>query len=98
MASTNDVLYKGFIKLRVKKVTAEVDIPLRRAIDFLEENPNFGIIEDENGKPLTLEELKHVKNFGPDVRIGSDYTDAPEGEVPEDSYRELFGTLGDNTE
>jgi hypothetical protein len=84
--------------MRVKKVCAEQDIPVNRAIDFLEENPEYGIIESEDGTPLTKEELEHVKSFGPDVRIGSDYTDAPIGEVPEDSYRELFGTLGDNTE
>lgn len=75
-----------------------MEIPLWRAIDFLKENPKYGIIEDYDGTAYTKEELEHVKNFGSNISLESDFDSAPAGEIPESSYRELFGTLGDNTE
>ena len=92
------ILYKAFIKQRVRKATAEVDIPLERAIRFLEENPKFGIIEDLEGTAFTIEELKDVKSFGSDVRIGQDIEPATREEIFESSDTELFETTRDRTE
>lgn len=83
-----DELYKGFIRQRVRRVLAEVDIPLERAIDFLEQN-KYGVIFDSSNNEISLEELYNVKDFGRKNRIESDLDDTSSGEVHEDSDREL---------
>lgn len=98
-----DELYKGFIRQRVRKVTAEVDIPVGRAIQFLKENKD-GIIEDYSGVAYTLEELEDVKSFGSKPRIEPDNTVTSFGSFFEDTSGELSessdgsGRETDNTE
>jgi hypothetical protein len=82
-------LYKGFIKQRVRKVTAEIDIPLGRAIQFLKENKQ-GIIEDYSGTAYTLEELEDVKSFGSKPRIEPSNRPASLGALFENPDSKLF--------
>ena len=91
------MLFKGFVKFNVRKNLCEIDIPVDRAIDFLKEN-KYNIIEDEDGETYTQEELENVKSFGSKDRTEFDKSVDPKGTIPEDSYRKLFGTLGDNSE
>ena len=90
--------YKAFIRLNVRKVIAEKDIDKQRAIDFLTENPDTGVIEDYNGKEYKLEELLNVKNIGSENRDELDRVYASGRTVSEDTYRELFAAIEHRTE
>lgn len=90
-------LYKGYIRQHVRRVLAEADIPLERAIDFLKENPKTGVIV-LGTKELTLEELQNVKDFRSEDRSRPDNEPSSGREVSEDSDRELFESFIDNTE
>jgi len=90
-------MYKGFVKQHVRKAICEMDIPLKRAIDFLKENPKFGIVEDYSGISYTLEELENAKNFEPEFKPELDNTVTGGEPLFEDTYRELLGTLADNS-
>lgn len=89
--------YNAYVQQRVRKVIAYRDIDLEDAIQFLIEN-KYGVIDDQNGTSCTLEELKNVKNIGPEFGAGPDYTITSGEQVPEDSYRELSRTAPDNPE
>ena len=91
------MLFKGFVRFNVRKVICEIDIPVKRAIDFLKESI-YHTIEDSDGVTYNLEELENVKSFGSKDRTQLDITIDPIGEVSKDSYRKLFGTLGNNSE
>ena len=90
------MMYKGYVRQRVRKVLAEVDIPLERAIDFLKET-QYGVVFDENNNEVTLEELENAKDFGRKDRAGSYNTDASDEQISESSDRELFRTFTDKT-
>ena len=90
-------MFKGYVQPNKRRILCEVDIDVKRALDFLNE-VRHGIITDNNDEEYTQEELENVKSFGSKSRIEHDNTVSPVGEIPEDSYRELFGTLGHNTE
>jgi hypothetical protein len=76
--------------MKVRKVIAEKDIPIERAIRFLKENPKFGVIIDNNLNEVSLEELENAKDFRPEIRIGSDNNSTAGREVSESSDRELI--------
>lgn len=84
--------------MRVRKVIAEKDIPLERAIDFLKENKKYGIVLDSTGTELKLEELEDVKDFGSNP--GSEPNSEPSRgrEISEDTYSELLEIIRDKTE
>lgn len=91
------MLFKAFIKGNKRKLLAEVDIPVERALDWLRDN-KMGLIEDFDEINYNKEELENVRDFGSKDRTELDIAVDPAGEVPEDTYRELFGTLGRHTE
>ena len=91
-------MYKAFIRLKVRKVIAERDIPVERAIDFLKENPDYGVVEDDNGSELSLEELEHVKSFGSIARAGLDSRFTSDGPVSESTDFTVSESIGDNSE
>jgi len=88
-------MYNAFIRLKVRKVIAEKDIPLQRAIDFLKENKKYGVVLDSVGNELKLEELKDAKDFGSNDSIESDNTDERGRTLSESSYREILGIIED---
>lgn len=90
-------MYKAYIRLKVRKVIAEKDIDLERAINFLKENPKYGVIE-EDGVGKTLEELQDAKNIGSSTGLEPDNTSARGESLSEGSNPELFGAFTDNTE
>jgi len=91
------VKYKAYVKANKRKLVCEIEIGLERAIDFLKETKK-GIIEDDDGLQYTLEELKDVKNIRSLPGIGASNLVTSREPVLEDSYRELFESIGDNTE
>ncbi len=88
-------LFNAYIRLKVRKVIAEKDIPVDRALDFLEENPEYGVIARAN-KEFTKEELLNVKDLGPELGDGPYYSVGTGKKISESTYRELFETTGYN--
>jgi len=89
-------MYNAYVRANKRKLICEQEIPLERAIDFLKETPHGLIIKGE--KEYTLEELKDVKNIRslPGIRESDLVTSGTE--VHEDPYRELFESVGSDTE
>ena len=84
--------------MRVRRVIAEKDIPLERAVDFLKENPDTGVICDSKDNEITLEELTNVESIGSESGTGQDNEFAGGRKISESSYSELFETVGYNSE
>lgn len=90
-------LYKAYVRERIRVVLAEADIPLWRAIEFLNECSN-GVIISSDGVEHTKEELQNVKDFGSKSGTKS-YSPAPsDGALFEDTDSELSGSSEDNPE
>jgi len=89
--------YTAYVRANKRKLIAEKEITLERAIDFLKET-KYGVIIGDSGKEYTIEELKDVKNIRSLPGIGpSDFVTSG-GEVPENPYRELLESARDNAE
>ena len=91
------MLYSGYIKQNVRKVIAEKDIPLDRAINFLLEN-KFGVILDSQYRVCTLEELEDVKSISTRAGSGEDSGFKFGDEIPEGANTEVSWFTRDNTE
>lgn len=91
------MLFKAYVRPIKRIILCEEEIDINRALDFLADNA-AGIIKDYNDVKYTKEELENVRDFGSKDRTQLDIVIDSPGEVPKDSYRELFGTLGNNTE
>ena len=95
------MLYKGLIRANKRTIVAEMDIPIKRAIDFLKATPS-SIIQDESGKEYTLEELirerDNVKSVRPTVGIKRNSEVTGVGSFFEDTDRELPRPTWDRTE
>jgi len=89
-------MYNAYVKANKRKLVCEREITLGRAIDFLVETKN-GIISDGK-KEYTIEELKNVKSIRSLPGIESSDFVASREPIPEDSYRELFESVGGDSE
>ncbi len=89
------MLYLAYVQPMKRRVLAEADIPLERAIDFLNETPS-GVISDGT-RDYTREELENVKSFGTKTGNRED-SPAPRREsLFEDPDRELPEFVRDNS-
>jgi len=89
--------YDLYIQQHVRKMIQERDVTYNRAYIFLEDE--FALVKDEDGNCYyTQEELEDAKSLGSIPSTGTDHSVTSGGPVSEGTHRELFGSLGDNTE
>ncbi|MEE9580589.1 MAG: hypothetical protein V3V74_04655 [Nitrosomonadaceae bacterium] len=83
------MLYKCYVKNKVREVIVAQDMPIKSALDFLRDYKN-GVVRDSSGSLYTREELLNVKSFGSKSRTRPDNPSTSGGKVSKGTNTELL--------